>query len=313
YKDPKPKRLRGNKKHFSELLISLMDKYNQKLSDLVLPILRVQKNRLDEQEYLNSLSKISNWRVGKTLPSDNELYLLRNFYLSLGESPERLGSFFSWLYPADYQSHARDFFKKFADRSSQRYKKIDDVFGSGFEDTFTTEESMMWDALESFFFSSSFEFAKEKNGFDYQQDRGDGLAKFIKKGIIQNSGNLALFSKKEIFTNNSLWEFTQPLYKILLTKERLVITDMVFGKDSYSLEYLSSTFYNEIWNIAPVTPALVPDESVNKIRKINDFNEKKKLFNSLVEHKFAEKKYAFLHEIEALHTELSKEKKEIFD
>ncbi|MFT9146844.1 MAG: hypothetical protein ABF460_07095, partial [Oenococcus sp.] len=146
-----------------------------------------------------------------------------------------------------------------------------------------------------------------------QQDRGDGLAKFIKKGIIQNSGNLALFSKKEIFTNNSLWEFTQPLYKILLTKERLVITDMVFGKDSYSLEYLSSTFYNEIWNIAPVTPALVPDESVNKIRKINDFNEKKKLFNSLVEHKFAEKKYAFLHEIEALHTELSKEKKEIFD
>ncbi|MFT8752773.1 MAG: hypothetical protein ABF750_06615 [Oenococcus oeni] len=101
------KRVKGNRKYFSKLLKGLMDKHNHEIKDLLTPVLGLYEGNSPSDTYQNGISKISNWRVGKTLPSNLELKALRDFYVKQGEHLE----YFSMLYPDPLFRYIERFFQ----------------------------------------------------------------------------------------------------------------------------------------------------------------------------------------------------------
>ncbi|MCV3296237.1 hypothetical protein NRF22_03800 [Oenococcus kitaharae] len=101
------KRVKGNRKYFSQLLKGLMAKHNQEIKDLLAPVLHLYEGTSPLDNYQNGISKISNWRVGKTLPSNLELKALQDFYAKQGDHL----TYFAMLYPDPLSSYLNRFFR----------------------------------------------------------------------------------------------------------------------------------------------------------------------------------------------------------
>ncbi|OEY82026.1 hypothetical protein NT95_06815 [Oenococcus kitaharae] len=84
-----------------------MAKHGQEIKDLLAPVLGLYEGTSPSDSYQNGISKISNWRVGKTLPSNLELKALRDFYTKQGDHL----TYFAMLYPDPLSSYLQRFFQ----------------------------------------------------------------------------------------------------------------------------------------------------------------------------------------------------------
>ncbi|MFT8917858.1 MAG: hypothetical protein ABF899_08420 [Oenococcus sp.] len=109
-----PKRIKGEKDHFAKILSKYMDDNKISIKDFVFHILDIKKDLSDLQAYQNAVSKVSNWRTGRTLPSNVEMVKIK-YAIEFGF--DKNVSLFNLLYGKKYEDYwheyLRDLYKNF--------------------------------------------------------------------------------------------------------------------------------------------------------------------------------------------------------